>query len=176
MKSGLLLIALLTSFSAFGQTNNFGNELDDYVIISNHKNAKGLDFKFKSPSGYNEMSPSSSNTVKLYSSGNSEFGDREILIQVFDYKTYFPEGELINKSNINEIIGDLNKNNPSVEYCSMEGYPGWIFQENEDIYTSLQINLFLEKHFLVVSFTSIYVIGPSDIDFIKKLTNSIRFI
>ena len=109
MRNLLFILCCLLSFNVFSQKNDFGSELGDYVTISDHQNAKGLDFKFRKPVGYNEMNGSSSNTVKLYSSGNSSYGDREIIIQVFDYETYFTEGSLINTSNILEIFVFLFK-------------------------------------------------------------------
>ena len=162
----------------FGGLDGIGLTAERIVLdyINNNPNAKGVDFKFKRPAGYNEMSANSSNTVKLYSSGNSSLGDREIIIQVFDYETYFPEGELINSANILDLIDTQKAENNSFEYFSIENYPGWIFNAREDLHTSLQVNVFLENNLFVISFTSIYIIGPSDIDFIKKLTNSIQFI
>ena len=175
MRILLITLCCLFSFNALCQKDDFGSELGDYVEISNHHNAKGLDFKFRKPSGYNEMNGSSSNTVKLYSSGNSSFGDREIIIQIFDYETYFPEGSLINRSNISDVIGEQKVVNSTFEYFSINQYPGWIFRAEEDNHTSLQVNVFLEKNLFVISFTSIYLIGESDIAYIKKLANSVEF-
>ena len=122
------------------------------------------------------MNGSSSNTVKLYSNGNSSYGDREIIIQVFDYETYLPEGSLINTSNILDIIEEKKEENSTIEYFAIDKYPGWIFQGEENGLTSLQVNVFLEKTFFVVSFTSIYLIGESDIAYIKKLAKSVEFL
>jgi hypothetical protein len=175
MKNLLVAICCVVSYNACCQENNFGSELGDYVEISNHHNAKGLDFKFRKPSGYNEMNGSSSNSVKLYSSGNSSLGDREIIIQIFDYETYWPEGRLINRSNVLDVIGEQKVVNSTFEYFSINQYPGWIFQAEEDNHTSLQVNVFLEKNLFVISFISVYLIGESDIAFIKKLANSVEF-
>jgi len=171
----LLLILLCLPIIGFGQQNNFGTLLGDYEVIKNHPNAKGLDFIFKKPLGYNEMTPKSLNTVKLYSSGNSSITDREIIFQVFDYKTYFPEGEYINNSSIFEMIELLKQNNPSTEHFAIGKYPGYIFKKRIETYSSLQINIFLEDVFFVISFTSVYIIGPSDIQYIKKIANSVIF-
>tara|TARA_B110000091_G_C13662264_1_gene410107 strand:+ start:33 stop:560 length:528 start_codon:yes stop_codon:yes gene_type:complete len=171
----LLLILLCVPMIGFGQKNNFGTLLGDYEVIKNHPNAKGIDFIFRKPFGYNEMSHTSQNTVKLYSSGNSSTADREIIFQVFDYKTYFPEGKYINDSSIFEMIELLKKNNPSTEYYAIGKYPGYIFRERIEHYTSLQINIFLEDVFFVISFTSVYIIGPSDIKYLKKISNAVIF-
>ena len=65
MRYLLLTYLLFFSFNIFGQQNNFGTELGEYEVIKNHPNAKGLNMIFKSPLGYNEMNPKSSNTIKL---------------------------------------------------------------------------------------------------------------
>jgi len=176
MKYLSLIYLFFFSFNILGQQNNFGTELGKYEVIKNHPNAKGLNMIFKSPLGYNEMIPKSSNTIKLYSSGNSSLKDREIVLQVFDYKTYFPEGVYINKSSIFEMINFLKKETPSTKYYSIQNYPGYIFQKTDGQYTSLQINIFLENVFFVISFTSTYKIGPSDIEYIKKIAKSVEFL
>tara|TARA_B100001287_G_scaffold213985_1_gene182806 strand:- start:584 stop:1120 length:537 start_codon:yes stop_codon:yes gene_type:complete len=172
----LLIYVLFFSFNIFGQQNNFGTELGEYEIIKNHPNAKGLNMIFKSPLGYNEMNPKGSNTIKLYSSGNSSLSDREIILQVFDYKTYFPEGVYINNSSIFEMINLLKKESLFTNYFSIQNYPGYIFQKTDGEYTSLQINIFLKDVFFVISFTSVYLIGPSDIEYIKKIAKSVEFL
>lgn len=174
MKKYILLLVI--PFLSFGQQNNFGSLLGNYVVVKNHPNSNGVDFKFKKPIDYNEMTAGSPRTIKLYSSGNSSISDRDILFQIYDYKTDFPGGEEIYNGGIFEMIELLKEESPVTQYFEIGKYPGYITKGTEGAVESLQLCVFLENNLFVIAFTSYYVIGPSDIQYMKKLGNSVEFL